>query len=66
MKGVPRLLGLQPDIEVVAACADMDALLEAVDRAAIRTVADGGSMIDPTIVNGLVSEHAGRACGSMS
>jgi DNA-binding NarL/FixJ family response regulator len=32
-EGLERLLGLQPDLDVVASCADLDALLEAVDTA---------------------------------
>lgn len=31
-EGLERLLGLQTDLEVVASCSDLDALLEAVDR----------------------------------
>src|SRR4051794_24203432 len=33
-EGVRHLLDAQPEIEVVAACADLDSLLEAVDREA--------------------------------
>jgi len=32
-EGLERLLGLQPDLDVVASCADLEALLEAVDTA---------------------------------
>ena len=33
-EGLERLLGLQPDVEVVASCADLDALFAAVESAA--------------------------------
>jgi len=32
-EGLERLLGLQPDLDVVASCADLDALMEAVEAA---------------------------------
>jgi len=88
-EGIVRLLGTQPDLEVVGACGDLDALYALVEaehpdvvltdirmppgetdegiQAAVRlrethpdAVADGGSLIDPEVIDALVTSSASR------
>jgi DNA-binding NarL/FixJ family response regulator len=67
-EGIEQMLASEPEIELVASCADVDELLDAVARAndraqlrtAILTIARGGSMMDPKMVDALVSARLRR------
>src|SRR5207237_613907 len=61
-EGVRRLLETHPQLEVAAVCGDLGSRLALADAghlaASIRSVAEGGSVIDPKVVETLVAAKA--------